>query len=36
LLANPPNRETTRIYAEQFDWLSTSKGQYNIFKGIIS
>jgi len=36
LLENPPNRETTRIYAEQFDWLSTSKGQYDIFKGIIS
>ncbi|OUR63171.1 hypothetical protein A9Q74_02905 [Colwellia sp. 39_35_sub15_T18] len=36
LLANPPSREVTRQYAEQFDWHSTSLGQYNIFKRIIN
>ncbi len=36
LLANPPSREVTRLYAEQFDWHSTSVGQHNIFKRVIS
>ncbi len=36
LLENLPIREATRQYAEQFDWQSTSKGQYDIFKRIIN
>lgn len=35
LLAHLPKRAETRQYAEQFDWHSTSKGQYDIFKQII-
>lgn len=29
-------REKTRLYAENFDWYSTSKGQYDIFNKILS
>ena len=36
LLTNSPERALTRKYAEQFDWQSTSKGQFNIFKKIAS
>ncbi len=30
-----PKRRETRQYAEQFDWYSTSKGQYDIFSKIM-
>jgi glycosyltransferase involved in cell wall biosynthesis len=36
LLSKPPKRAETRLYAEKFDWQSTSLGQYNIFKRIIT
>ncbi len=36
LLSSPPQRQDTRQYAEQFDWLTTSRGQYNIFSNIIN
>jgi len=36
VLANAPSREATRRYAEQFDWHSTSLGQYEIFQRIIN
>lgn len=36
LLSTPPKRQDTRQYAEQFDWLSTSRGQYNIFASLIN
>jgi glycosyltransferase involved in cell wall biosynthesis len=35
LFTHYPNRNATREYAEQFDWRSTSKGQYDIFSEII-
>ncbi|CAE6957361.1 Glycosyl transferase 4-like domain (plasmid) [Vibrio sp. B1REV9] len=35
LLATPPLRYATRRYAEQFDWFSTSQGQYEIFHSVI-
>jgi glycosyltransferase involved in cell wall biosynthesis len=35
LLANAPQRVATRKYAEQFDWQSTSQGQFNIFNKTI-
>jgi glycosyltransferase involved in cell wall biosynthesis len=35
VLAEPPKRALTRIYAEQYDWHSTSKGQFDIFTKII-
>lgn len=35
LLATPPLRNATRKYAEQFDWFSTSQGQYDIFHSVI-
>ncbi|MBC7004741.1 glycosyltransferase family 4 protein [Photobacterium sp. BZF1] len=35
VLLNPPKRLETRRYAEQFDWFSTSKGQYDIFSSIV-
>jgi len=34
LLQDLPSRHATRKYAEKFDWHSTSKGQYEIFKRI--
>jgi len=34
LMANAPQRAATRRYAEEFDWQSTSQGQYEIFKRI--
>jgi len=36
LLANAPQRLATRKYAEQFDWQSTSQGQYKIFQRVIT
>ncbi len=36
VLMNPPNRNDTRQYAEQFDWFTTSQGQYDIFQSAIS
>ncbi|MGR5237525.1 glycosyltransferase family 4 protein [Vibrio alfacsensis] len=35
LLGAPPLRSDTRRYAEQFDWLSTSRGQYDIFSSVL-
>ncbi len=35
LLANPPSRLKTRLYAEQFSWQQTSDKQYQIFNTII-
>jgi glycosyltransferase involved in cell wall biosynthesis len=34
LLAAPPSRAATRIYAEQFDWQSTTEGQIALFHQI--
>ncbi len=34
LLAAPPPRAATRIYAEQFDWQSTTEGQIALFHQI--
>jgi len=34
LLAFPPERTTTRSYAEQFDWHSTTQGQIELFREI--
>lgn len=36
LLEDPPERNDTRLYAEQFDWFTTSQGQYNIFRTIVN
>ncbi len=36
LLSDPPKRQDTRRYAEQFDWLTTSRGQHDIFSSIIN
>ncbi len=36
LLSNPPRRQDTRRYAEQFDWLTTSRGQHDIFSDIVN
>ncbi|WP_375750131.1 glycosyltransferase family 4 protein [Vibrio sp. HN007] len=36
LLSNLPEREETRTYAEQFDWLTTSTGQYEIFTKLLN
>ncbi|MGO4893906.1 glycosyltransferase family 4 protein [Flavobacterium sp. W21_SRS_FM6] len=35
LLDNPPQRQSTRQYAENFDWYATSLGQYEIFKTVL-
>ncbi|HEX4617821.1 MAG TPA: glycosyltransferase family 4 protein [Stellaceae bacterium] len=35
LLAAPPSRATTRFYAEQFDWQSTTDGQIALFHEIL-
>lgn len=35
LLKQRPKRIETRQYAEQFDWLSTSRGQYQLFNKIL-
>jgi glycosyltransferase involved in cell wall biosynthesis len=35
LLAAPPSRATTRRYAEQFDWQSTTEGQMALFHEIL-
>ena len=34
LLAAPPARDATRLYAEQFDWKSTTQGQIGLFREI--
>jgi glycosyltransferase involved in cell wall biosynthesis len=34
LLANPPDRETTRLYAEQFGWDETTAGQLRLFRAV--
>ena len=36
LLAEPPAREDTRAYAEQFSWQETTQDQLRLFKGIVS
>ncbi len=36
LMANAPQRAATRRYAEEFDWQSTSQGQFKIFNKIIN
>ncbi len=36
LLSDPPERQDTRRYAEQFDWLTTSRGQHDIFSTIVN
>mgnify|MGYP003860379519 CR=1 FL=1 len=36
LLVNTPMRAATRKYAEQFDWQSTSAGQFKIFNTIVN
>jgi teichuronic acid biosynthesis glycosyltransferase TuaC len=35
LLAAPPSRAATRLYAEQFDWQSTTDGQIELFHEIL-
>ncbi|MGR5245383.1 glycosyltransferase family 4 protein [Vibrio sp. PID23_8] len=35
LLENPPQRNHTRLYAEQFDWFTTSQGQYDVFSSLL-
>jgi glycosyltransferase involved in cell wall biosynthesis len=35
LLAAPPSRADTRGYAEQFDWQSTTDGQFNLFEAVL-
>jgi glycosyltransferase involved in cell wall biosynthesis len=35
LLAAPPSRAATRLYAEQFDWQSTTDGQIALFREIL-
>ena len=35
LLAAPPSRPATRLYAEQFDWQSTTDGQIALFLEIL-
>jgi glycosyltransferase involved in cell wall biosynthesis len=34
LLVDPPARAATRLYAEQFDWRSTTQGQIDLFRQI--
>lgn len=36
LLANTPTREETRAHAELFSWDSTTKGQLNLFRGLVT
>lgn len=36
LFAAPPAREDTRRYAEQFDWEATSRGQYALFRDLVT
>jgi glycosyltransferase involved in cell wall biosynthesis len=35
LLAAPPSRAATRLYAEQFDWQSTTDGQIALFREVL-
>jgi teichuronic acid biosynthesis glycosyltransferase TuaC len=34
-LAAPPSRGATRLYAEQFDWQSTTEGQIALFREVL-
>jgi len=36
LLADPPNRDLTRAYAEQFSWQETTQNQLQLFRKIAS
>jgi len=36
LLAAPPARQDTRRYAERFGWQSTTKGQIDLFRDVLS
>ena len=36
LLANPPDRASTRRYAERFSWDATSRGQLDLFRDILA
>ena len=36
LRRSPPDRSATRLYAEQFDWQSTTDGQLAIFRSVIN
>ena len=36
LLAQPPQREATRRYAEGFDWDATTQGQLSLFRRILA
>jgi glycosyltransferase involved in cell wall biosynthesis len=36
LFGNLPSRLDTRLYAERFDWLSTTRGQLDLFRDILS
>lgn len=36
LLQDPPARAATLAYAEQFDWSSTTQGQIDLFRNILS
>jgi teichuronic acid biosynthesis glycosyltransferase TuaC len=35
LLAAPPRREATRLYAEQFSWDATTDGQRDLFRSVV-
>ena len=35
LFANPPDRATTRAYAEEFGWAETSAGQLAVFRRVL-
>ncbi len=35
LLADPPSRDATRAYAEQFDWKQTTAGQIAVFRRLL-
>ena len=35
LLANPPNRAATRVYAERFSWDETTRAQLALFRDVI-
>lgn len=36
LLADPPDRTATRIYAEQYSWDDTVRGVINVFKTVVA
>jgi len=35
IIEKPPKRSDTRRYAENFDWVSTSRGQFDIFTKVL-